>query len=223
MISTLPESSQAQTRQIRVLVADDHSVVLAGLRQIIQESGFSLLGTAENGQELVAAAASLHPDIVVLDITMPILNGVEAARQIRKRDPDVKLVFVTMHAEAVYIREAMLAGANAYLLKNNAASELPGAIRAAMGGKSFVSPTIPRSSEFSEMSDPAAFGKNLSQRQREVLQLVAEGKSGKEIAALLNISMKTVEYHKANIMDMLGVRSTAELTKYAIRERIVAP
>lgn len=219
----MAEVPRAQTREIRVLIADDHSVVLTGLRQIVQENGFTLLGTAENGQELVAAAANLHPDLIVLDITMPVLNGIEAARQIRKHNPDVKLVFVSMHGDPIYLREAMLAGANAYLLKNAATSELPPAIRAVMSGKTYVSPSIPRASEFANMADPSAFGKDLSQRQREVLQLVAEGKSGKEIAAILNISMKTVEYHKANIMDMLGIRSTAELTKYAIRERIIAP
>lgn len=223
MISTFVEPPVIQAKEIRVLIADDHSVVLTGLRQIVQENGFTLLGTADNGQELVVASSNLHPDLIVLDITMPVLNGIEAARQIRKRDPDVKLVFVSMHADPIYVREAMLAGANAYLLKNTAATELPPAIRAVMSGKTYVSPSIPRANEFASMADPAAFGKDLSQRQREVLQLVAEGKSGKEIAAILNISMKTVEYHKANIMDMLGVRSTAELTKYAIRERIVTP
>lgn len=217
------EAVHLEPRQIRVLIADDHSIVLTGLGKVVQENGFTLAGSADNGQELVAAAAALRPEVIVLDITMPILNGIEAARQIRRHNPDVKLVFLSMHTEGIYLREAMLAGANAYLLKNAAASELPAAIRAVMSGKTYLSPAIPHAGEFPGASDSAGFGKELSQRQREVLQLVAEGKSGKEIAAVLNISMKTVEYHKANIMDMLGVRSTAELTKYAIRERIVAP
>lgn len=208
----------------RILIADDHSVVLAGLGQILRDSGHQIVGTVEDGRALVEAAATIPPpDVIVLDISMPILNGIEAARQIRLADRRVKMIFMSMHTDSVYLREAFRAGANAYLIKSSAVAELPAAVEEVMAGRTYVSPRLIRAASPSNVgSDPPNFGGELSSRQREVLQLVAEGKTAKEIANALNISTKTVEYHKANIMNALGVRTIAELTRYAVRQGISA-
>ena len=204
----------------RILIADDHSVVLAGLSHILRESGYQIAGTVEDGRALVdAAALNPPPDVIILDISMPILNGIEAARQIRAADNRVKIIFLSMHTDFPYLREAFRAGGNAYLIKNSAASELPAAVQEVIAGRSYVSPRLARGT-VNGGSEPQSFGGELSARQRQVLQLVAEGKTAKEIAALLSISTKTVEYHKANIMNTVGVRTIAELTRYAVRQGI---
>jgi len=207
----------------RVLVADDHSVVLEGLRNIIEAAGCETVGTAEDGRELVRLVTELKPDLVVLDISMPVLNGVEAARQIRMFDSAVKLLFLSMHSDPVYVREAFRAGANGYLLKRTAVSELRNAITAIMEGRVYVSPQVTNKNVDELLAAPAAgsFGSDLTARQRQVLQLVAEGKTAKEIAATLNISTKTVEFHKTSIMDALGMRTIAQLTRYALDHKIV--
>jgi DNA-binding NarL/FixJ family response regulator len=207
----------------RVVIADDHSVVLEGLRHILEEAGCEVIGTADEGHAVVQSAYELKPHIVALDITMPGLNGVEAARQIRKNDPYVKLVFVTMHPDAVYVREAFRAGANAYLLKRTAVSELKKAIHEVMEGRYYITPLVSQQSmtELLTAPDFGAFGKELTPRQREVLQLVAEGKTAKEIGGMLSISIKTAEFHKRAVMDSLGLHTIAELTRYAMEHKIV--
>jgi DNA-binding NarL/FixJ family response regulator len=209
--------------KIRILVADDHSVVLEGVRHILDQDGYELAGTAEDGRELVRAAEEIKPDLIVLDISMPILNGIEAARQIKKQNPRIKMIFLSMHADAIYVREAFRAGANGYVLKRTAVSELGPAVREVMEGRSYITPMVTKETMAELLAAPGAgsFGSELTKRQREVLQLVAEGKTAKEIANSLNVSVKTVEFHKSSIMDALGVRTIAELTRYAIDNKII--
>jgi DNA-binding NarL/FixJ family response regulator len=212
----------------RLLLADDHSILLEGIRRLV-EADFEIIGTASDGRELVSAAARLQPDVVVLDIGMPLLNGIDAARQILNNTPEAKIVVLTQHSDVAYIRAAFHVGVSAYLLKQSAAAELLPALRAVLEGGSYVSRTITDSvPDLKEGGDPRTLlthrsARELTPRQREVLQLVAEGKAAKEIAAVLGISVKTVEFHKAAIMDELGMRSTAELTRYAIAHGIVPP
>ena len=211
----------------RVLLADDHTMVLEGFRRIL-ESEFDLVGAVEDGKALMTAAEKLRPDIIVLDISMPLLNGIEAARHLKKSMPATKLVILTMHADQTYATEAFRAGASAYLLKRSAASELVFALHEVLKGRVYVTPLIakdmlssfldrgPKARRQSPKSSTA-----LSPRQREVLQLVAEGRANKEIAVILNTSIKTVEFHKSRIMQKLDLHTTADLTKYAILHGIV--
>jgi DNA-binding NarL/FixJ family response regulator len=182
-------------------------------------------GTASDGRELVKAALHLKPDVIVLDIGMPLLNGIEAARQIRQKHLSAKIIFLTQQGNRAYIREAFRSGASAYVLKQAAASELLTAIEEALQGRYYVSLMISTPAiamEFNPKVNPGElFGGALTARQREVLQLLAEGKSAKEMASILGISVKTVEFHKASIMDELGLRTAAELTRYAIECGIV--
>ena len=202
----------------RVLLADDHTLVLEGLRKLLEDT-CELVGTAGDGRALVEAAERTRPDVILLDISMPLLNGLEAARIVRVRVPDAKIIFLTMHADPTYAREAFRAGASGYLLKRSAASELAKAISMVLRGRPYVTPLFP-----AEVLQPlgadlrrlAPESGALTSRQREVLQLVAEGHAAKEIAALLKISKKTVDFHKGRIMDRLGLRTAAELTKYAV-------
>jgi DNA-binding NarL/FixJ family response regulator len=202
----------------RVLLADDHTLVLEGFRRIVEQR-CEVVGAVEDGRALLEAATRLRPDLILLDISMPLLNGIDAARQLKKTLPDVKLVFVTMHADPAYVTEAFKAGASAYLLKRSAARELDQAIDSVLKGQYFVTALLTRELVTSLSEDHAtlfATRQDLTPRQREVLQLVAEGRTIKEIGALLNISPKTVEFHKAQIMFHLDLHTTAELTKYAL-------
>lgn len=202
----------------RLLLADDHSLVIEGIRRILEDH-FDVVGAVEDGRALVEAAATLRPELVLLDISMPLLNGIDAARRLKQQHPEIKIIFVTMHADRAYVNEAFKAGASGYLLKRSAGAELLQAIESVLGGNSYVTPLIAK-----DLIQAAVHGTGgvspardvLTPRQREVLQLVAEGHSVKEIASLLGISPKTVEFHKAQIMDQLDLRTTAELTKYAI-------
>lgn len=203
----------------RVLLADDHTMVLAGLRSLM-ESDFDLVGTVEDGRALLEAAARLKPDIIMLDISMPLLNGIEAARQLRKIVPQSKIIFLTMHADVGYVKEAFRVGASGYLIKRSAASELATAIHEVMKGRTYVTPLVTKDMMVSFLdptAQPDKLPKRLTSRQREVLQLVAEGHSNKEIAAILEVSTKTVEFHKYNLMQALCIHTTAELTQYAMR------
>jgi DNA-binding NarL/FixJ family response regulator len=206
----------------RVLLADDHALLLDGLKKLLEEE-YDLVGTAANGRALVAAARRLRPDIVVLDISMPLLNGIDAARQIRQAVPAARLLFLTVHADTAYVEEAFRAGALGYVLKHAAAHELFVALRSVFRGRAYVSPMLgkhllPSLLKPAKRQGPA---QRLGVRQQEVLQLVAEGRHNKEIAALLDISIKTVEYHKSRIMSRLDIRSAAGLTRYAIQHGIV--
>ncbi len=205
----------------RVLLADDHTLVLDGLRKIL-EPECEVVGAVEDGRSLLVAAKQLQPDIILLDISMPLLNGVEAARRLRAAAPGAKVIFVTMHADATYVVGAFRAGASGYVLKRCASLELLKAINQVLSGREYVTPLIGK--DLGELPGwPLGAGEasgELTARQREVVQLVAEGHPVKEIAAILNISSKTVAFHKANVMRRLGIRSTAELTKYALEHGI---
>ena len=207
-----------------VIIADDHLLVLEGLKRVV-ENECTVIGTATNGRELVSLAASLNPDIVLLDVTMPLLNGIEAARQIKAKNNKTKIIFVTMQLSREYIREAFEAGASGYVLKHAAASELGTAIRLVSLGEYFVSPTASErylGCETPSNRNPTLLFTALTPRQREVLQLVAEGKSAKEIASILFISVKTVEFHKKRLMEELNLAGTAELVRYAVEQGWVA-
>ena len=205
----------------RVLLADDHALLLGAFEKLLS-ADCEIVGQACDGRALVAAADELEPDIVVLDISMPLLNGIEAARQIRAKARDVKFVFVTMNDDADLAAEAFRAGASAYVLKQSAASELLTAIRLVMEGRSYVTPLITQdlvgSLVHGGLSSP---GHQLTPRQREVLQLLAEGRSMKEAASLLNLTPRTVAFHKYRMMEQLKVKSTAELVQYAVKHHIV--
>lgn len=208
----------------RVLIAEDHQLVLEGLARII-EGQCELIGTASNGRELISRADELKPDIILLDIAMPLLNGIEAARQIKLKHPNTKIIFVTMQLNRDYVREAFQAGGSGYVLKQAAGSELMSAINEVQQGRFFVAPAVSGrllGHPVPTGENPAKLFSTLTGRQREVLQLVAEGKSAKEIAGLLFISVKTVEFHKKNLMEELNLHSTAELVRYAVENGWVA-
>ena len=205
----------------RVLLADDHALLLGAFEKLLSED-CDIVGQVSDGRALVAAAEALRPDIIVLDISMPLLNGIEAARQIKIKVPRVKLVFVTMNEDTDLAADAFRAGASAYLLKQSATSELLTAIRQVIEGRSYVTPLITEGLVGSLMHrDESAGNHELTPRQREVLQLLAEGHSMKEVASVLNLTPRTVAFHKYRIMQQLKVKSSAELVQYAVRHHIV--
>lgn len=206
-------------KRIRILLADDHKIVLDGLRSLL-EPQFELVGTVGDGRALVAAVEDLHPDVIVVDISMPLLNGIEAVRQIKKLDKQVKVVFLTMHPDVIFAIRAFEAGASGYVLKHSASSELLTAIHEAIKGRTYVTPMI--AGELVQAYKGGTYrqgeeAQQLTQRQREILQLLVEGKSAKEVANLLNISPRTVEFHKYNMMSKLNLKSVSALIQYAIK------
>ena len=211
-------------KRSRIVLADDHTLVLEGLRKLLEDE-HDIVGIAEDGRTLLTVAQQHNPDIVVLDISMPQLNGLEAARQLHQLLPVCKIIFLTMHADPTYAKEAFQSGASAFLLKRSAASELMLAIQAVSKDQFYVTPVIAKDvllplcgqSEGTPSSESP-----LTSRQREVLQLVAEGKTVKDIANILNLSRKTVEFHKTKIMQRLNLHSTVELTKYAVAHGLVS-
>lgn len=208
----------------RILLADDHTMMADALRHLLQEE-FDVVGTVGDGRALLAAAAELEPDLVVVDIAMPLLNGLDAWEQLKTTQPGVKVIFLTQHRDPQYAAEAFRRKASGYLLKDSAASELIVAIREALKGHWYVSPSIAKE-VLDEVLHPQPQDlklRGLSAREREVLQLLAEGKSMKEVAAVLDISPRTVEFHKYRIMDLLGIKTTAELVQYAIRHGLISP
>jgi DNA-binding NarL/FixJ family response regulator len=208
----------------RVLLADDHRILAEGVRGLL-ESEFELVGIVSDGRELVEAAIKLRPDVVVADISMPSLNGIDAVAQIRRAGASCRVVFLTMQRDVSYARMAMEAGASGYVLKHSAHDELITAIREALRGRTYVTPLIAGELLRSYREDglqAADADRKLTPRQREVLQLSAEGRSAKEIASLLHISSRTAEYHRARVMKVLGIRTAAELVQYAIRNGIIS-
>jgi DNA-binding NarL/FixJ family response regulator len=207
-------------KKIRVLLADDHRIVLEGLRGLL-EPEFEIVGAVEDGRTLVAEARRLRPDLVVADISMPELNGIDAVRQIKKQDARIRVVFLTMHADAGYAASAFEAGASGFVLKHSAPRELITAIRDAMQGRTYVTPLIAGDLIASYRQgggcDPEEIKAVISPRQREILQFLAGGKSAKEIASKLNISTRTVEFHKYRMMEQLNIKTSAELVQYAIK------
>jgi DNA-binding NarL/FixJ family response regulator len=208
----------------RVLLADDHRILAEGVRGLL-EPEFELVGIVADGRELVDAAMKLRPDVIVADISMPSLNGIDAVAQIRQAGVSSRVVFLTMQRDVSYARRAMEAGASGYVLKHSAHDELVKAIREALLGQTYVTPLIAGEllrSYREEGPDAQDAGPHLTPRQREVLQLSAEGRSAKEVASLLHISARTAEFHRASVMKVLGVRTAAELVQYAIRNGLIS-
>jgi DNA-binding NarL/FixJ family response regulator len=211
-------------RKTRLLLADDHKIVLEGLSSIL-ESEFEIVGAVEDGRALVAEAQRLRPEVVVADISMPGLNGIDAVRKIKKMDPHIKIVFLTMHSEASYAASGFDAGASGFVLKHSAPQELITAIREALQGRTYVTPLIAGEliSSYKDCSlRPEDASASLSPRQREVLQLLVAGKSSKEIGVLLNISTRTAEFHKYRMMEQLKIKTSAELVQFAVKHGLVS-
>jgi DNA-binding NarL/FixJ family response regulator len=205
----------------RVLLADDHTLLLGAFEKLLAGE-CDIVGQVSDGRALLDAAETLKPDLIVLDISMPLLNGLEAGRQIKQRLRNVKLVFLTMNEDADVAAEAFRSGASGYLLKRSAAAELLMAIREVMQGRSYITPLVAEGLVGSLMHvDEHTPGHELTSRQREVLQLLAEGRSMKEVANVLNLTPRTVAFHKYRMMEQLKVKSTAELVQYAVKHHIV--
>ena len=205
----------------RVLLADDHALLLGAYEKLLAND-CEIVGQVQDGRALVAAAEQLRPDLIVLDISMPSLNGLEAARQIKQKQKDIKLVFLTMNEDPDLAAAAFRSGASGYLIKRSAASELLTAIREVMRGRSYVTPLVTEGLvESLIQTDGHKSPHELTPRQREVLQLLAEGRSMKEVASLLKLTPRTVAFHKYRMMEQLRVKSTAELIQYAVRHHIV--
>jgi DNA-binding NarL/FixJ family response regulator len=205
----------------RVLLADDHTLLLGAFEKLLAGE-CDVVGQVSDGRALLAAAETLKPDLIVLDISMPLLNGLEAGRQIKQRLRNIKLVFVTMNEDADVAAEAFRSGASGYLLKRSAASELLMAIREVMQGRSYITPLVAGGLVGSLLNaDEHKTSSALTSRQREVLQLLAEGRSMKEVASVLNLAPRTVAFHKYRMMEQLKVKSTAELVQYAVKHHIV--
>jgi DNA-binding NarL/FixJ family response regulator len=205
----------------KVLLADDHGVVRKGLRFLLQtDPDIEVVGEASDGREAVRMTEQLGPDVVVMDITMPQLNGIDAASQIVKRDPNIGIVMLSMHCDETFLVRALAAGAHGYLLKDCAEADLLQAVRAVAGKKLFFSPTITQTLLEDYMRQMQSEGL-VTDREKEVLQLLAEGKSNKEAASLLNVSLYTVETHRSRLMAKLNLHSTADIVLYAVRKRII--
>jgi DNA-binding NarL/FixJ family response regulator len=213
--------------KIKVLLADDHAMMRGGLRMLLEQNAeLAVVGEAEDGRETVRLVKKLSPDVVVMDIAMPDMNGIEATRQIVADHPGVKVIALSMHSDRHFVSEMLKAGATAYLLKQCAVDELLAAIKTVLKNQTYLSPCISgvvvdHFVRSSSKSEPSAFS-HLTDREREVLQLMAEGKSSKVIANQLNLSIKTIETHRMKIMEKLNIHTVAELTKYAIREGLTS-
>lgn len=209
---------------VRILLADDHTLFCSLLRDLL-EPEYEVVGAVSDGRELLKAGASLRPDVALVDIGMPWLNGLDAGKRLKQANPKLKLIYLTMNNNVEYAREALQAGASAFILKNSKSAELLHAIRDALKGVSYVAPEIRRAMNEIFLRDPKAVDRpqHLTDRQREVLQLLAEGRSLQEIASLLQISYRTVRFHKVRIMEELGISKNAELVSYAIKHGMISP
>lgn len=210
-------------KRAKVLIADDHRMVAEGLRSLL-EPEFELVGIVEDGRALLEAVEKLKPDVLVVDVSMPLLNGIDAVRLLKKRQKDIAVVFLTMHLDVAYAASAFEAGASGYVLKHSAPSELVTAIQSALMGRTYITPMLAGELlQFHKRNPPAQEDQfaRLTPRQREVLQLFAEGRSAKEVAAILQISTRTVEFHKYTIMENFGLKSTADLVKFALKHGIL--
>jgi len=214
--------------QTRVLLADDHTIVRKGLLSLLEEEDdITVVGEAEDGYEAISKSLALHPDVIVMDVGMPSLNGIEALKVLKKENADFRVLILSMHSNEEYIIEALKSGASGYILKKSAPNELTSAIRIANSGDTYLSPAI-TSKVIKRFIQEAQNGETVmpsdntpTSREREIIQLIAEGKSNKEIADTLNISFKTVKNHRSNLMEKLGLHNTAEITRYAIRNNIL--
>ena len=213
--------------QLRILLADDHTVVRQGLRKVLEErSDWVVVAEAGNGRDAVKHAEELKPDVAILDVAMPLLNGIEATRQIVKRAPATRVLVLTMHSDEAYVNQILKAGASGYLLKDSADVDLIEAVSAVSQGKSFFSPAVARlmlDDYVRQLADKGITDRyeTLSEREREIFQLIAEGKANKEIAHILSISPSTVETHRARIMEKLDLHSAAEIVLYAVRRGVI--
>jgi two-component system response regulator NreC len=224
----MTETVKSLTGVVRILLADDHTVMRAGLRLLLERhDNFEVVGEAADGREAVELAAEQKPDVVVMDVAMPHLNGVEAARQILSRNPDTAIVMLSMHSDESYVLRSLKAGARGYLLKDSAEADLIAAIQAIVEGRSFFSPGVRALLKEDYIYRLQKFGADdtyelLTAREREVLQLVAEGRSNKEVASLLGLSLYTVETHRTHILQKLNLHSVPELILYAVRKGIIS-
>jgi two-component system response regulator NreC len=213
--------------QLRILLADDHTVVRQGLRKVLEERpDWVVVAEAGNGRDAVKQAEELKPDVAIIDVAMPLLNGIEATRQIVKRSPATRILVLTMHSDEAYVNQILKAGATGYLLKDSADVDLIQAVAAVSQGKSFFSPAVARlmlDDYVRQLADKGITDRyeSLSQREREIFQLIAEGKANKEIAHILSISPSTVETHRARIMEKLDLHSAAEIVLYAVRRGVI--
>ena len=208
----------------KILLADDHAVILDGLRSIL-EADFEIVGAVTDGRAVVAAYKKLRPDVVLCDITMPLLNGLDATRQIKKADTEAKIIFLTMHPDVAMAKEALRAGGTGYIVKHSPAAEIVTAIHQVLQGQVYLSPLVTKEGLDSFMANvegTEALSSPLSEREREVLQLVAEGQTHKQVAQTLGISVRTAQYHRYNIMKKLGLHTAPELTQYAIKHGIIS-
>ena len=213
---------------VRILLADDHGVVRKGLRFILdRQPGIEVVGEAADGREAVRLAEATSPDLVIMDIAMPLLNGIEATSQMLKRNPAIGVIILSMHSDEDYLLSALNAGAKAYLLKESAEDDLLRAIQAVMRGMPFFSPEIARTMledyiRFLQQRNLQDSYDLLTEREKEVLQLLAEGKANKEVAAILNVSVYTIDTHRMHLMQKLNLHNTAEIVLYAVRKKIIA-
>ena len=206
---------------IEVLLADDHQIVRQSLKVLLEKEGLKIVGEASNGQEAVKIARALHPDVAVLDVSMSVMNGIDAAKEIQKVSPQTKSVFLTIHDEDPFLLEALRVGAKGYVVKTHAAEHLVRAIREASRGGVYLSPEVSRAVVQAYQNKTELCAEPLSPRERQVLQLIAEGKKTKEVAGVLDISVKTAETHRTRIMEKLDIHETAGLVRYAIRRGLV--
>jgi two-component system, NarL family, response regulator NreC len=206
---------------LRILLADDHAIVRQGFRALLERAGFEVIGEAENGQQAIELAGKLHPDIAVLDVTMPILNGIDASRAIRKVSDRTQIILLTMHSHKKFVMESLRAGVQGYVIKSAAANELLHAIRTVCKGNPYLTPEVAKVMVDGYLQGGDGQADSLGDRERQVLQLVAEGKTSKEVADVLGITVKTAESHRAHLMEKLQIHDTAGLVRYAIREGLV--
>lgn len=206
---------------VRIVLVDDHVLVRQSLKGLLELEGFAVVGEASDGQDGLRLTESARPDIVVMDISMPTINGLSAAREIQKKFPNTKTVLLTQHDEKQYVTEALEAGVKGYVLKNQAGSDLLQALRQVSRGQVYLSPGVAQAVVESYQSNSGKSGTHLTVRERQVLQLIAEGKTTKDIAAVLGISVKTAESHRTRLMQKLDIHETASLVRYAVRHGIV--
>jgi len=208
---------------IQVLLADDHVIVRQGVRGLLEREGFKICGEAADGRDAIRLAEACHPDVAILDLAMPGLNGVDAAREIMRLQPQTKAIVLTMHKDEAYILQALSAGVSGYILKTQAAADLVQAIREVVRGSVYLSPGVSRAVVDAYRAKSSVPPDPLSPREREILQLVAEGRTTKQIAAILGVSVKTADSHRSRLMAKLDIQETAGLVRYAIRRGLIQP
>lgn len=208
---------------LRIILAEDHTIVLEGLRGLLEKEGFEVVGVAQDGRAAVELARRFKPDIAILDITMPALNGIDAAREILRASPDTRTILLTVHVEKQYVVAALRAGVSGYLLKTKGSGDLVQAIKEVSHGALYISSGLSRDAMKSLLDGKDVKADPLSPREREVVQLIAEGRTTKEVGVILGISVKTAESHRTRIMDKLDIHETATLVRYAIRQGVIQP